>query len=605
MPRLSLSLLGPFKATLDGSPVTGFESDKVRALLAYLAAEADRPHRRETLAGLLWPERTDRAASANLRNALANLRRAIGDRGASAGAGPPLLLITRETIQFNREGDQVVDVATFRALLQAGREREPTDDELEQAIALYRGCFLEGLTVRGSPAFDDWSLIVRERCQREMLAALQRLSERYEARGEYGRACDYAWRQVELEPWQEKAHRRLMRLLALDGQRGAALAQYKVCRRQLAEELGVEPARETTLLYERIRDGVETPAPVSTPRHNLPSQLVPLVGREGEVREITARLRDPSCRLLTLVGAGGSGKTRLALEAAARQADDYAQGVFFVPLAPLRSAEGLAPTVAQALGFAFHAGSDPRQQLLDYLRHRNLLLILDNFEHLLSSPANGAERREAAEWVVELLETASGVKALVTSRARLNARGETLLPIGGLDVPPRTAPPYDAEPETEDDTQPTRRGEDAAQYSAVQLFVQSARRLRPGFAPTDEDLWHVAQICQRVAGMPLGILLAASWIEMLSPAQILTQLRTLSIDFLRTNWRDVPERQQSMRAVFDHSWRLLSEREQELFAALSVFRGSFTHQAAQSVTGASLFELMSLVHKSLLQRAST
>ena len=244
MGRLSLALLGPVAVTLDGEPVTGFESDKVRALLAYLAVEADRPHRRAVLAGLLWPERPDQAAHANLRNALANLRRAIGDGHAS----PPFLLITREAIQFNRASDYALDLTELAAL--SGRE---AIDQLEAAVALYRGTFLEGFSLKESSAFEDWSLLVRERLQRQVLTALARLAEAYEERGEARRACDYAWRQVELEPWHEEAHQQLMHLLALSGQRSAALAQYEACRRILREELGVEPARETTALYERIR----------------------------------------------------------------------------------------------------------------------------------------------------------------------------------------------------------------------------------------------------------------------------------------------------------------------------------------------------------------
>ena len=249
MPLLSVSLLGPFQVTLAGEPVTGFESDKVRALLAYLAVEAHRPHRREALAGLLWPDWPDRAARKNLRNGLVNLRQAIGDRHAT----PPFLLITRETLQFNAASDCWLDVAAFRAL--ADQAGQLTVRQWEEAVALYRGSFLEGFSPKDSAAFEDWSLIVRERLQRQALAVLHRLAGYYEQRGEYEQAQSCAWRQVELEPWDEEAHQQLMRALALGGQRSAALSQYETCRRLLVEELGVEPAPETTRLYEQIRDG--------------------------------------------------------------------------------------------------------------------------------------------------------------------------------------------------------------------------------------------------------------------------------------------------------------------------------------------------------------
>jgi WD40 repeat protein/DNA-binding SARP family transcriptional activator len=245
---LSIRLLGPFQVTLNGQPVVGFISDKVRALLAYLAAEADRPHRREALAGLLWPEWPERTARTNLRRALANLRRVIGDHEAT----PPFLLITRQTIQFNSGSESWVDANAFTALLEAPGA---AIRQLEEAVALYRGDFLEGFSIADSAAFEEWALLKREQLGRQVVAALFRLAGYYEGRDAYEQALPYAWRQVELESWEEPAHRQLMRLLALSGQRNAALAQYEALRDQLAEELSVEPEEETTRLYERIRDG--------------------------------------------------------------------------------------------------------------------------------------------------------------------------------------------------------------------------------------------------------------------------------------------------------------------------------------------------------------
>jgi DNA-binding SARP family transcriptional activator len=254
MARLTLSLLGPFQATLDGEPIVDFKSDKVRALLAYLAVEADQPHSRDKLAGLLWPEWSDRDARNNLRYALSNLRLAIGDRAQPKDreATPPFLRISRHTIQFSETSDAWVDVAALTTLLGAPA---PTIREMEEAVDLYRGEFLEGFFIADSVPFEEWALLKREQFRRQVLAVLYRLAATHESRGEYGRALPYAYRQVELEPWQEQAHRQLMRLLALNGQRGAALAQYEACQHALAEELDVEPAQETTRLYEQIRDG--------------------------------------------------------------------------------------------------------------------------------------------------------------------------------------------------------------------------------------------------------------------------------------------------------------------------------------------------------------
>jgi DNA-binding SARP family transcriptional activator len=256
MGRLLLSFLGPFQAMLDGLPVTGFESNKVRALLAYLVVEADRPHARSALAGLLWPEWPDRAALSNLRYALSNLRQTIGDRQAQ----PHFLLITRDTIQFNTASDYGLDVATFTRYLAVSynsllpNPHSTVIGYLQSAALLYRASFLEGFSLSDSPAFEEWVLFKREQFRQRMSSALGNLAAYYTACGEYDQAAAYARLQIELDPWREEAHQQLMRALMLTGQRSAALIQYEICRRSLAQELDIKPSRETEILYERIRD---------------------------------------------------------------------------------------------------------------------------------------------------------------------------------------------------------------------------------------------------------------------------------------------------------------------------------------------------------------
>lgn len=609
MARLSLRLLGPLQVILDGQSITSFESNKVRALLAYLAVEADRPHHRAALAALLWPDRPDRTARSNLRNVLSLLRRTIGDRDAA----PPFLQVTRETIQFNADSDHWLDVAAFTALVEG---EQPDSRRLAEAVRLYRGDFLEGFSLKDSPAFDDWSLLARERLQRQALTALRWLGDHYERCREYGQACDCAWRAVELEPWQEEAQRQLLRLLALSGQRSAALAQYDACRRLLREELGVEPAPETTHLYEQIRDGeIASRTPGGAGLHNLPTQLIPFVGRDTEMTAINAHLRDPVCRLLTLTGPGGGGKTRLALKAASSLTSEarFAHGVYFVSLTSLQSADAILPAVAQALAFSLGRGASstkhgprgiPRQQLLDYLGQKNMLLVLDGFEQVLAN--SEPSRRESVSFVADVLAAAPGIKVLATSRAKLNLQGEYLFSVTGMELPPPM--PMSPQPETHPPDRTHTAQEQLREittYSAVELFLMSARRLRPDFQPTADDLTHITRICHQVQGMPLSILLAAAWMDMLSPAEIANQISDQSLDFLAANWPDVPERQRSMRAVFDHSWGLLTERERRVFAGLSVFRGGFARQAAERIVGASLRDLKDLADRSLLQRTST
>jgi DNA-binding SARP family transcriptional activator len=260
MARLSISLLGTFEVTLDGKPVTGFASDKVRALLAYLASEPDRPHRRETLAGLLWTDYPEASARTSLRRALADLRRVIGDHDAD----PPFLSISRQSLQFNCSSDAWCDVSAVERALVAPGLHAPTLDQLAQAVELYRGELLAGFSLGDSVLFDEWLLLKRERLRRQMLDALQQLTGACEACGDLDRALAYAWRQVELEPWQEGARRQLMRLLAATGQRGLAVAQYEALRCTLSEALRVEPAAETTRLYEQISAGEVRGQPPAT-----------------------------------------------------------------------------------------------------------------------------------------------------------------------------------------------------------------------------------------------------------------------------------------------------------------------------------------------------
>ena len=624
MVQLSLSLSGGCAISLDGAPVTTFDSNKVRALLAYLAVQSERAHRRESLATLLWPGYPDRSARTNLRNALANLRTAIGDREAE----PPFLLITRETLQFNQESDYWLDVAVLSQT--RSRVDQVPIERLAEVADLYMGDFLAGFTLEDAVGFDDWTSVTGVRLRRQAWDLLGELADRLEAAGYLGRALTYAWKQLEMDRRREDVHRRVMALLAMTGQRSAALAQYGACRRMLADEIGVEPEPATVALVEKIKLGALTddsqqlrqrrlghrvnvgprlrdhPAEVSSPTfaHNLPAQLTPCIGREREVAEILQIMMAGSCRLITLVGPGGIGKTRLALEVADHLIDGklgpalFPDGVFYVPLAGEALADAIVPMIARELGVAASvlgvdlsrggsgAGEPLNARLLEYMRGKRMLLVLDNFEHLMAGAA----------LTVELLRAARGLTLLVTSRARLNVLSESLYPVTALDVPDHHAV-CAAEGELS---------------GAVALFAWSAHRLDPALCLEGDALHDAVSICREVGGIPLGVLLAAAWLTVLSPAEIHQRMTNAvevardsevpspSLDFLRSEWSDIPERQRSMRRVFERSWRLLTPGEQTVFRALSVFRGGFTAAAAYHVGGAVLHDLRSLVGKSLL-----
>ncbi len=602
MTRLSLALLGPLRITLDGQPVSGFAYHKVRALLAYLAVEADRPHQRDALVGLLWPELPDTAARTNLRQALANLREAIGD----ATARPPFLHITRDTIQFNPGSDYDLDVAAFTALLTACETHPHRSLErcrgcvarMEQALAYYRGDFLAEFALGDSAPFEEWQLRHRERLHQRALDALVHLADYHERRGDDAAARRYAQLQIELDPWREEAYRQLMRLLARGGQRSAALAQYEVCRRVLVRDLDVAPAAETTALYEHIRDGTSSELIVLSSelpvqehkthnsklktqnRHNFPTQTTPLIGRETELVELGALLENPACRLITIVGPGGSGKTRLALAAAAEQAQAFTHGAAFVPLAGISSAEFMPPAILTELDVGFQGQREPREQLLAYLREKELLLVLDNFEQLLAPDVS--EHEDGAALLTDVLQHAPGVTLLVTSRERLALDGEWLFDLSGLSYPQGDS------------------AEAIEAYSAVQLFVQRAGQVRRQFVLAEGEALAVARICRLAEGLPLAIELATAALRSRSCTAIAAAIET-SLAALAAELRAVPERHRSIWATFEHSWRLLSDEERQVFPRLSVFRGGFQEDAAAQVAQASPQILAALVDKSLLR----
>ena len=607
---LALYLLGPPRTELDDAPLE-VDRRKAIALLIYLAL-TPQTHQRDALATLFWPDYDQRSARGNLRRTLSVLNRALGEGW---------LKIDRESVTLIRQPQLRIDVEEFRQLVATGESHNHPNHEicadclpaLDDAVALYRDDFLTGFTLEDSPDFDDWQLFQTENLRQDLTTALEKLVEGYSAQGDFKTALGYARRWLALDPLHEPAHRRLMQLYARSGDRAAALRQYDECVRLFDEELGLLPDVVTAALYEQIRAGdigkgaetqrgkgaeeifplseatlPSTPAPplpspsAPPPHHNLPAQTTPFIGRETELADLACLLADPAIRLVTILGPGGMGKTRLALEIAGRRLDHFKHRVYFVRLARLDTSESIVPAIAEALNFSFYEGGTPEQQLQDYLREKQLLLVMDNYEHLLGD----AHQLEGAKVVADLLRIAPGLKILATSRARLNVQEEYLFPLTGIDFPEATDP------------------EKIDQSSAVRLFAESARRVQTDFAVTDDNSDSVVQICRLVEGLPLGIILAATWLELLTPAEIADELAR-SLDFLETELRDLPERQRSMRAVFDHSWRLLSKPEQTVFQQLTVFRGGFTREAAEAVAEASLWVLMGLVNKSLLQREPT
>jgi predicted ATPase/DNA-binding CsgD family transcriptional regulator len=324
-----------------------------------------------------------------------------------------------------------------------------------------------------------------------------------------------------------------------------------------------------------LADSRAEQAAIFSEKHKLPTQLHPFIGRAEELDEIGALLARPDVRLLTILAPGGMGKTRIAVEAAAQQIGNYPDGIFFIALQRLAHHDDVVLTIADTLELKVQQdGRAPKRQLLDYLRRKQILLILDNWEHLLAG----------APLAIDVLRAAPGVKILATSREKLNLSAEHVFLLRGMPFPPR-----------EDVA-------DVLDYDAIQLLQASARRVKPEWTVTDTNLEAAVRVCRLTAGMPLGILLAASWLDVLSLDEVAAEIQK-SADFLETEMRDVPDRQRSVRAVFASTWQYLKPEEQETFMKLSVFRGGFTRAAAQTITAAGIRSLQRLVEKALISQA--
>ncbi|RIK30414.1 MAG: hypothetical protein DCC56_08805 [Anaerolineae bacterium] len=545
--NLSLSYLGALQIKRNNAPITNFISNKVPALLAYLAVTR-RPHSRDKLAALLWGEMSDADAKNNFRQALANLKKFFDDE----------LTITRDSVEFT--GNGFVDSVEFETALRSASslDGEPASVILTDSLRLYRGDFLEGFHLRDAPDFEDWMLTERARLRELTLQALHRLAEIELSRANFPAALEATARLLSFDSWREEAHRQRMSALARVGQRSAALAQYQTCRRILEKELGVEPSAETTALYEQIRKAGESSL------HNLPVSATSFIGREAELAEIRVRLGNAEGRLISLTGEGGVGKSRLALQAAQGLIQQFINGVWFVPLAAVKDVEGMFLAIASALKINAASG----KELQEFLRDKNLLLILDNMEQLIGAAS--------LEWIGETLRAAPQVKMLVTSIARLNIQAETVLEVRGLPFAEASSP-------------------------AAKLFIERARQIKTDFSPNADELADIARLCKLVDGSPLALELSAAWVRGLSAREIVREIER-NLDLLASTQQDLPLRHRSMRAVFDHFWDLLTPDERIVFQKQAVFRGGFTRPAFQAVTGADLKMLTRLVDTSAIHR---
>ncbi len=520
MATLKLFTLGTLSITVDDVPLARLTNQKAQALLVYLLCQRDALFSRDHLQTLLWSDKPLRKGRNSLRQTLYHLQQTLP---------PDTLILEQLNIGFNRACDHWFDI-----------------DHAQVDPAYYRGEFLQGFVLRGADVWDEWLAIQRESVSADLIQKWEQSAENHP------NPIPLLQRVIALNPYREQPHRRLMALHLRNGDRAAAIAQYETLAALLADEIGVEPAAETQALYRR--------AMTAAPAHNLPhpATLTPFIGRTQALSDLQTLLRDAQTRLITLLGLGGVGKTRLALTCAAANSDHFADGVCLVDLT---HADTLTIPLANALGIQLSGQDSAETQLLAYLKERHLLLLLDNFEAVHATPT--------LSFIQQILRAAPQVTLLITSRERLRLHLEQVYRVDGLGV--------------EDE--------------AVALFEQVARRVEFQFSA---EIQPMRRICELVEGMPLAIELAAAWTSDLSCQSIADQIaRDLAI--LRSTYHDTPERHHSLRVVFQHTWRRLDPHQQTVFRALTILHAGFDATAAQVIASASPATLRALTDKALLQ----
>ncbi|MBI5651810.1 MAG: tetratricopeptide repeat protein [Chloroflexi bacterium] len=545
---IRLYLLGSFRVERDMQTIH-FSTRQVKSLFAFLVLHPEQ-HPREKLSALLWGDSPDEQARHSLRTALATIRKALGDE---------IVIADRESVQLNPDAPIWVDA------------REISDFRFSIAdlpIENYAGDLLPDF-------YDDWIHPERERLRAIFLDALLQIAQHHRAKSEYARAMEVAQKILAHDPANEKAYQHLIVCLAATGDRIGALKQFDACAKKLRDELGVEPSPETIALRDQIEQALSGAKSHEAALANLPNPLTSFVGREREIEEIERLLA--TTRLLTLTGAGGAGKTRLAIQVARAVVPDFSSGVWWIELAALSDPARVPQSVAHALGVQESRERALTEQLALVIRDKAMLIALDNCEHLIAACAELAE---------QLLLACPNLKIIATSREGLNVVGETVWRVPSLALADAlNLPPLDQ----------------LAQYDAIQLFVQRAHAVAPQWR-LDGNARAVAQICARLDGMPLALELAAARVKILSVEQIAARLDN-RFTLLTGGSRTAPPRQQTLRATIEWSFDLLSESEKTMLIQLSVFAGGWTLEAAEQVCNIAspvLDTLTALADKSLV-----
>ena len=558
-PALEFRLLGGCDIRVHGSSLPPPRYRKELWLLALLVLRHDRESSRDALAEAFWPESDPDRALLYLRRSLTNLRHSLGPESAR------LLSPSPRTLRLDLSG-AFADVAAFDKALHKMSALPPSEEALELAVDLYQGPFLPDCA-------DEWVLPEREERAQAYLAALEALARKAAERGDPATAVHWLRRLVSTDPGRESANGALMAALAEGGDRAAVTQIYHDLRRLLRQDFNTDPGPEIKALYRHLMEQEARPSatplssdPPTPSRRHLPIPLSDLVGRRQEIEAVTGRLRHG--RLVTLLGAGGVGKTRLAIGAAEAALPQFEGGVWFVDLAPL-SAPSLVPeTVAKTLGISAEAGRSPEERLTEALSPASLLLVLDNCEHVLDASAALSSH---------LLSTCPHLRVLTTSRQALGVPGEQVYAVPSLRLPPQERIGPEADP-----AHAEKNVSALLEYEAIRLFVERATQASPAFRLNRRNAEAVVNICHHLDGIPLALELAAARVRSLSPQEIGARLED-RLRLLVTGNRAAAPRHQTLRAAIDWSYSLLSEAERSLLHRLSVFAGGWRLEAAEAI----------------------
>jgi predicted ATPase/DNA-binding SARP family transcriptional activator len=545
--ELEVRLLGKFDVRCDGKLIT-ISSRPAQSLFAYLILSAGTSHRREKLAGMLWPDSLEETARDNLRHALWRVRKAL-----DAVSSSRFLHADDLTISFEASSDYWLDAAALQQI-----SENASADELIAAVSIYQGELLPGF-------YEEWVVLEREHLYSIFEHHMARLLSLLQDEKRWLDILDWGERWIKLGQKPEPAYRALMSAHAAKGDMSKVAATYERCVKTL-REFGMEPSEQTRSLYAKLKAGRETFEIGSTvlvkekhkesPKTNLPAPLTSFIGREKEVEEIVKLLGKH--RLVTLMGSGGVGKTRLAIESGNRLMSKFKNGVWWVDLTGLND-QSLVP---QVVAKVVNAHEIPNQPLIDSLiedfQSKQILLVLDNCEHLISA---------CAQLVDRLLIACKGLRILATSREAMDILGETTWPVPSLSLP---------------EFQESFALKALNKFESIRLFMDRAGLVEPRFELTNQNAGSVVQICHRLSGIPLAIELAAALAKMMSVDEIAQRLDD-RFDLLTSGNRTALPRHQTLRATIDWSYDLLSEPERILFRRLSVFAGGFTLAAAEAV----------------------